>query len=429
MRCEDFRACLIEFVDGELDASRTTEAREHSAACASCGADLDAAREDSRQASDSLKSLFEGIRPDPARKQSFVERAPLAARVRRPWAAPFAAAAAAALLAAAISLFAPRSPASPAPVPASADPATVYQEQLVRETERRFEALAARETGNDALDAILALDLAEQEISLFDGAATMPLEKAVRQASSKDLARRAEAKRVLAAAPVEALEKLAIEDRGTARFVRALIRTARNGSDPEPQGDPMISIQSSNRHGGKQVSITFQQFRNGVVHVAAREGDAPAATVTDVWAHDMVDLTTRHGEFCRRVGIVNDRGEPTVSGPVRLSTHSIVIGLGSVRREIGGDHPGRAREKLDALRMEAIACEATRSKGEVELAERIVRQVQEALRRSGVLDENLARLRDQVPRERRGAAEEWERAYSKARELEVYCDEFKKLDR
>ena len=191
----------------------------------------------------------------------------------------------------------------------------------------------------------------------------------------------------------------------------------------------MISIQSSNRLGGKQVSVTFQQFRNGVVRVTAREGDAANPAVTEVWAHDMVDLTGRHGEFCRRIGIVNERGEPTVSGPVRMSTHSIVIGLGSVRREIGNDKPERAREKLDALRMEAIASEATRTQGKVELAEQIVRQVQEALRRSGVLDESLARLRDQVPHERRASAREWEHAYSKARELEVYCDEFKKLNR
>ncbi len=425
MRCEDFRACLIEFVDGELDVSRAAEAREHSSACASCGADLDAAREDARQASDSLKSLFEPVKPDPVRKRNFVEGAHLAARVRRPWALPFAAAAAAVLLAVAVAVFAPRAPVQLPPP----DPARVYQDQLVRETEKRFEALAARETGNDALDALVALDVAAQEISLSDVGAGMGLDEAVRQASSKDLSRRAQAKRALAAAPVEALEKLVIQDPTTSRYVRALIQTARDGSDPKPQGDPIVSIQSSSHQGGRRVSIGFQQYRNGVVHVTAREGDAANPAVTEVWAHDMVDLTARHGEFCRRVGIVNERGEPTISGPVRISSHSIVIGLGSVRQEIGGDKPERAREKLDALRMEAIASEATRTQGEVELAERIVRQVQEALRRSGVLDESLARLRDQVPQDRRASAREWERAYSKARELEVYCDEFKKLNR
>jgi hypothetical protein len=434
MRCDEFRTIRIELADGELAPDRAADAEAHAAACPSCAAELDAARDDARRAAEALHAVFDRVRPDPVRRQSFVERAHLAARSRGGWGVPFAAAAAAAALVAVVALVARRDP-PPSPEPSvveverPADPVETYKVELARQTERRLSEVAARETGNEALDAIVALELWAQEISLYpDADETEPtLEQAVRDLTSREAATRAAAKRALARMPVDRLDSVRIEDPAAARFVQALVRFAGNGSEPKAQGEPIVSIRNSNSQPGRLQELDLKAYANGVVHAVAREGDPADPTVTDVWAHDVYDLIAREPDLCRRMRIVNERGEPAIMPGIK-SRHSININLGDVRRQIGGRKSDRALRELQSIKFEALVAEATRSKGDLGLADRIAREVRDALRRSGIeMDEDLKQLRRSVPEERIADAQEWERAYRRARELEVFCDELKKL--
>lgn len=432
MRCDEFRTLLIELVDGELPAGRSADAEAHAAACSSCAFELEAAREDARRAAEALRAVFDGVRPDPVRRQSFVERAHLAARARRGWGAPFSAAAAAVALVVVVALVARREPpALPVQPPVTQDPAETYKVELARHTERRLSEVAALDTGSEALDAIIALELWAQEVSLYPGGAEAEptLDQAVRDLSSADAATRAAAKRTLARMPPERLESVRIENPAAARFVQALVRFAGNGSDPRPQGEPIVSIRNSSSQPDRVHELDLKAYANGVIHVVAREGDPTDPVVTEVWAHDVYDLIAREPELCRRMKIVNERGEPTMLQGLK-SRHSINVNLGDVRRQIGGRSADRALRELQAIRFDALIAEATRTKGDLGVADRIVREVREALRRGGIeMDEDLRRLREAVPEERLADAQEWERAYRRARELEVFCKELKKLGR
>jgi hypothetical protein len=384
MRCEEFRARIVDWADGAAEP-------EHARGCAACAAELASAREDARVAGEAMNRFAEGVRPDPARRREFIERL---GRPRRLAPLAWCGLAAAALLGVAIVLF------------SGPDPADEYKKALLSQSERRLADLGVSDGAIEDLVALEAASIEEMlasdrpriEIALYDA------RKALK---SKDVARRAAARRAIRQATSTELSKMAADD----PFVRALAR-ARSDERPAPEGRPMASIKNSNTVNGVLRAVEFEQFQNGVVHLIAREGDA----VSDLWAHDMHDLLSRHPDLCRRLEIAGSDGSIRI-GSAMMSTDSI-------RRKAAQSPP----EDWDAVRFEALSSEVLRRTGDAALAQETVRRIQEAMNRSD-LDESLKELRARIPAEARATAETLERAMRRVRRLEIFCEQVRKLGR
>lgn len=372
MLCEEF---LVLLAEGRL----TPEAVRHARECAEC--------DDARAADGALRQAYADVRPDPRRKQEFIRQ--LASSrpkiVRLAWTGVAAAAALAVILVATM----------------DATPREDYASLLKQEAENRLEQLTVE---GDVLQDVVAMETAILEESLAQDAPTaeISLQEAARELTSSDLLRRVAARRALSKAPPQKLVSLNVEH----PYINALMRTSQK-TRPQPEGSPIVSVQQQSNDG----SLSFQQFKNGVVHVVAKDATVNA----DVWAHDLYDLMAREPELCKKFKIVNSTGRLQIGADIK-SPQTIRVGLSGARD----------LKDLDEIRWNALATEITRRKGDTGQVNVIVSRVAKSVK-DAEWDARLKEIRARATVRERRAAEEVEKAMEHVRRLELFCEQLKTL--
>jgi hypothetical protein len=370
MLCEEF---LVLLADGKL----TAEAEQHARDCAEC--------DDVRAADAALKSAYGDVAPDRSRKEEFIRglASPRPKILRLAW---FGVAAAAVMAVILIGTWQTQED---------------YASALKREAEARLENLAVE---GDVMQDVIAVETAVLEEALVQDLPTadISLQQAARELSSTDLVRRVAARRVLSKAAPQQLESLKTDH----PYITALMRSVQE-TKPQPEGSPIVSVQQQNNNG----QFTFQQFKNGVVHVVALS----QGTNTDVWAHDVYDLASREPELCKKFGIVGNSGRIQIGASIK-SPQSIRVGLSGTRD----------LRELDEIRWEALATEITRRKGDTGQVSVILSRVAKSVK-SAEIDGRLKEIRSRASDRERRAAEEVEKTMEYIRRLERFCEEIKTI--
>jgi hypothetical protein len=353
-------------------------------------------------------------RPDPARRREFLDRLSRPAAHPRRRILSWSAVAAAALIGI---LIVALQPSAPVVTP----PAAGYRHEVTKETLARLKTLSETAPPDGPLvDDVVAIEtsLIEEALARQYPPVEVSLAEAPQALTSPDVARRAAAYRALAAAPREKLAAIQVSDAAAARYVRALLR-ATPEETPRAEGKPVKSSQHSVVVKGQLRELRFAQYENGVVYLRVREGDPSNPTVTEVIASDLLELTAKHPEVCKRYGIQAD------GGIVIKSSRRLHHDVAQVRDEVTRDVL-KALEKLEGLKIDAFARQAARAKGDEAEIRAALKEYEQAMRKAE-LDEKLRSLRDRATADEIRAAAELEKAYQRSVQLQIFCDRLKSL--
>jgi hypothetical protein len=315
MTCDEARAAMDAFLDGELKPAEEEAHRGHLASCAACAREVEERRAFSASLCDSFDRALEDVGSAPAERHALVERMHAAARRRALFPARLAAAAmvglAVGIAAYASGLIGPRpeSPERRAVADIACEEAARYGQIDLLRREAVLDLQKAREIagrgGENPAVRLASLQVSSlEELLAPEPAARRTVADLVADTAGPDWAVRGAARKALRQLPPSRLDELRRAAAETAdcdrAYVGQVVTEIEDRSRPAAAG--MIVIAQSDNG----TTVEFKQHRDGRVELAVPGLKAEARSVHD--------LLSRHPDVCRRYGIAGREGAVIVGG-------------------------------------------------------------------------------------------------------------------